>query len=217
MYEEAIVNDQPGTGVAGVVARVFLYGAVVAASALLLGLEGAPNSAGDLYSDYGHTERFQDLFLLLSIACFVIVAAISPPDRSLALLFAGMATMALIREADYFLDKVFDGLWQVLVTVTLAATVAAVWRWRGGFRDAVRRFTAQPAFGLLLSGFLVVFVFSRLYGEDSKWLRMMADSYERSVKNFAEEGVELLGYTLIMLAAMEFLYVSWRHVRGGRS
>ncbi len=211
------MNDQSGTGLGGVVARVFLYGTMVALSAFALGLEGPPNRTGDLYTDYGLTERFQDLALVLSIACFVVVAVLRAQDRGLALLFAGMAATALVREWDFALDKVFDGLWQLCATVTLAATVAAVWRWRAGFHDAVRRFTAQPAFGLMLSGFLVVFVFSRLYGEDSKWLRIMADSYERSVKNFAEEGVELLGYTLIMLAAMEFLYVSWRHLRSGKS
>lgn len=211
------MTDQSGTGMSGIITRVVLYGAIVALAALALELEGAPNSAGDLYSDYGLTERFQDLELLICIACFAMVAVIRPPERALALLFAGMATTALIREADYVLDKVFDGLWQVLVTVTLAATIAAVLRFRAGFHEAVRRFTAQPAFGLMLSGFLVVFVFSRLYGEDSTWLRIMADAYERSVKNFAEEGVELLGYTLIMLAAMEFLYFSWRRARSGRS
>lgn len=211
------MTDQPGTGMTGVMVRVFLYGVVVALAALALDIEAPSNIAGDLYTDYGYTERFQDLALLLSIACFAAVAVIRPSDRALALLFAGLATSALIRESDYLLDDVFDGLWQLLVTVTLATTIAAVWRWRAGFREAVRRFTGQPAFGLMLSGFLVVFVFSRLYGEDSKWHRIMADAYERSVKNFAEEGVELLGYTLIMLAAVEFLYISWRRVRGGRS
>lgn len=211
------MTDQSGTSISGVITRMVLYGTIVALAALALEVEGTPNSAGDLYTDYGYTERFQDLALLVAIACFAVVAVIRPPDRGLALLFTGMAATALIREADYALDQVFDGLWQVLVTVTLAGTIAAVLRFRAGFHEAVRRFTAQPAFGLMLSGFLVVFVFSRLYGEDSKWHRMMGDAYERSVKNFAEEGVELLGYALIMLAAMEFLYLSWRRVRNGRS
>lgn len=211
------MSDQAGTGMAGVIARVFLHGAVVAFAALALGLEGPPNAGGDLYTDYGRTERFQDLALVLSIACFACVAAVSPSERGLALLFAGMAATALIREADYLLDKAFDGLWQLLATVTLAATIAAVVRLRAGFHDAVRRFTAQPAFGLMLSGFLVVFVFSRLYGMESYWLHIMNDTYQRSVKNYAEEGVELLGYTLLMLAAAEYLCFSWRRARSGRS
>lgn len=211
------MTEQSGTGLTGIIVRVFLYGAIVALAALALGTEGPANGDGDMYTDYGHTERFQDLALILTVLCFGWTAAINPADRGPALLLAGMAAAALIRESDYFLDTVFDGFWQLLVALVLAATTALVLRFRAGFQDAVRRMTAQPAFGLMLSGFLVIFVFSRLYGEESKWLRIMTDSYERSVKNFAEEGVELLGYTLILLAALDLLYVSWRRVRNGRS
>jgi len=206
-----------GSGPVGVAVRVLIHGTVVALAALALGLEGPPNADGDLYSDFGLAERWQDLALLLTIVCFSSAAVINPPDRGLALFCAGLAATALIRESDYLLDMVFDGLWQVLATVMIAATLAAAWRFRDGFSEAVRRWTAQPAFGQVLSGFVTVFVFSRLYGEDSKWTRVMGDFYQRSVKNFAEEGVELLGYTLILLAAGEILFHSWQSARAGRS
>lgn len=211
------MTGQSGTGPAGVMARVFLHGAVVALAALVLGLEGPPNADGDLYSDFGYAERFQDLALVLIIVCFGWTAVIDPPDRGLALVCAGLAGTALIRESDYLFDMAFDGLWQMLAGVMLAATLATALRFRAQLREAIRHWTAQPAFGLMLSGFLTVFVFSRLYGQDSKWARIMTDSYERSVKNFAEEGVELLGYTLILLGALEILIASLRQTRTDRA
>jgi hypothetical protein len=58
--------------------------------------------------------------------------------------------------------------------------------------------------GLLLAGFLITFIFSRLFGKTSFWQTLMGERYFRSVKNAAEECIELLGYGLLLAAAAEF-------------
>ncbi|MCG7587258.1 hypothetical protein MHN01_16625, partial [Photobacterium sp. OFAV2-7] len=48
---------------------------------------------------------------------------------------------------------------------------------------------------------LTLFVFARIYGMGDLWQGAMQENYLRSVKNLAEEGVELLAYSLIVFAA----------------
>lgn len=209
-------NDAHVIGMKGICARILAYGAVLAGAGLGLALEQPIGGKADLYTDYGLTERLQDLALLGSIACFALIAWLRPAERPLALLLAGLCLAALVREWDYFLDRISDSLWQALVTVVLALTAAWVWRLRAGFRAALRRFTGQPAFGLLLSGFLVVVVFSRLYGTDSLWQTLLHEHYSRSVKNLAQEGVELLGYGLMLCAALDYLWSGLSSARASR-
>ena len=52
----------------------------------------------------------------------------------------------------------------------------------------------------------MVLAFSRLFGRGSFWEAVMGDSYMRLVKNIAEEGTELMGYALLVIAAVEFLW-----------
>lgn len=200
------MNPRQTPGVGGAVLRAVIYGALLAAAALALGLEQPVAGRLHHYSDYGLTERLQDLALHLNIACFGLVAAISRRERPLAILFAGLCLAAQIREWDFFLDDVWGPLWNVLVALVLAVTTALAWRLRAGFTAAVHRFTGQPAFGLVLAGFLVVGVFARLFGTGDLWHHLLGEGYARSAKNLAQEGAELLGYTLVLCAALEYLW-----------
>lgn len=58
----------------------------------------------------------------------------------------------------------------------------------------------------MASGFLVVLVFSRLFGIHALWQHLMLGDYNRVVKNMAEEGTELLGYGLCWLASVRYLW-----------
>lgn len=209
-------NNASTIGMNGICARVVAYGAVLAGAALGLGLEQPLGDRADLYTDYGLTERLQDLALMAAFACFALVAWLRPAERPLAILLAGLCLAALVREWDFFLDGIADSLWQVLVTIVLALTAAWLWRLRAGFRAALQRFTGQPAFGLMLAGFLVVMVFSRLYGTDSLWQTLLHEHYSRSVKNLAQEGVELLGYALMLCAALDYLWSALSSARASR-
>jgi len=59
---------------------------------------------------------------------------------------------------------------------------------------------------VMASGFLVVLVFSRLFGVHALWQHLMLGDYNRVVKNMAEEGTELLGYSLCWLASVRYLW-----------
>jgi hypothetical protein len=73
-------------------------------------------------------------------------------------------------------------------------------------KPSLIEFSHLASAGIFLSGFLVIMAFSRLIGRGSFWEAVMGDGYMRVVKNIAEEGTELMGYTLLLISAVEFLW-----------
>lgn len=56
---------------------------------------------------------------------------------------------------------------------------------------------------LLITGVMLLLVFSRLFGMGSFWHNIMGADYVREVKIIAEEGTELLAYCLIAFASVK--------------
>ena len=56
-----------------------------------------------------------------------------------------------------------------------------------------------------MSGFLVTYIFSRLFGRSSFWRLLYHDESYRLAKAAAEEGLELLGNAIMLIGAVEFL------------
>jgi hypothetical protein len=186
-------------------ARCFFYILAVAATTQLIVYETVPGHVDDLYNEWSLTEWYEMFFIVLALCVVLRVGALVRTRKPLAMVFSGVLLMALIREADMFLDVyVFDGSWQLLATVTACATIGLIWHRRYALGSAVQDFVSQPAFGIMLSGFLIVFVFARLFGRHQFWLDLMWGQYLRSVKNVAEEGPELVGYLLILISTVEW-------------
>jgi len=130
---------------------------------------------------------------------------------SLSVLLAGMALIALIRELDYFFDNyVFDGAWQTIVFLVALTTGFFVIKFRQGLKSSVQEFTSKASFGYMTSAFVVLFIFSRIIGKKVLWKAVMGENYLRVVKSFVEESTELFGYTLLLIAAIEFYRESKR-------
>ena len=153
----------------------------------------------------------------LLILCTVLVAAAAARRRDgragYALVASFFACMA-IRECDNFFDKLlFHGAWfPFVLAVAAAAIVAAVLHWKqthAGMAAIVR----DTYFGLLSAGLSVILVFSRILGHKSIWITIYrdicgeekAEALSRAMKNLAEEGTELFGYTLLAFWAVALL------------
>ncbi len=137
---------------------------------------------------------------LLAVSSLWRIPHYNPVGTLLAFLLAG----AMVREMDYFLDRwLFDGGWQVLLTGLLVSTTIVLWPRRHMLRQRLGDVTQTVGFGMMFSGFAVVMGFSRLFGRDSFWREVMAGGYNRSVKNLAEESVELLGYAILTIGVVE--------------
>lgn len=64
----------------------------------------------------------------------------------------------------------------------------------------------HPSDGMLSAGLLTVLLFARLMGMGTLWHTLLADEFIRTVKNAVEEGTELFGYTLCLLATLSYFH-----------
>jgi len=200
--------------VASLLARTAVYMLIMAGMAHLVMLEGYSERTSAEYSERSLTEWLQIVSALVSGICFLVVAWLNRALRPVAVMLAALTCTMFIREADFFLDaRVFDGAWQVLVTLVFVAMGIYLWRQPDSIADSVRSYSQQPSSGILLSGILVTFVYSRLFGHGEFWQAVMGDGYQRVVKNIAEEGTEMAGYCLFVIAALELVFVSLSRVR----
>lgn len=198
-------------------ARAFIYALLTGGIVYLIMFEGYRLGTQSVYGEQSLTEWLEVACALISGVCFLLVARFDRVLRPAVVMLVALSAMMCIREADFLLDvHVFDGAWQLFVTAVLIGVSLYLWRQPESVSGSIRAYAQQPSAGVLLSGFLVLFVFSRLFGRESFWQGVMGERYQRVVKNIAEEGTEIMGYGLIMIAAIELLYVSLRH-RGHQS
>lgn len=163
------------------------------------------------FSERGFTELAQTGLLALStlLLCYVRLGLRELPQVSLLLL--AFVASSLVREQDIWLDAhVFDGAWQLLVTLIILPSLYAVIRQRRAFAAQFASYANSLSFGLFAAGFLTTYVFSRLYGRQDFWRAVLQEHYLRDFKNAAEEVVELFGYALILIAMIELLLLARR-------
>ena len=187
--------------------RSLLYLLFVVGVVQVFSMEGYSQLTQSDYSEHSATEKMHDAFAFLSSMIFVIAASLSKSLRPAAVMVATLVGMMLIRELDALLDEnLFDGGWQTLVCILMAGTTVYLIKQPYPVKPSLIEFSHLASAGIFLSGFLVIMAFSRLIGRGSFWEAVMGDGYMRVVKNIAEEGTELMGYTLLLISAVEFLW-----------
>lgn len=112
--------------------------------------------------------------------------------------------LSFIREFNFL---AFNWLYPALVV--LAILVWLVVRDFKKIKEATIKFFSVPASTWFFSGFLVTYIFSRLFGRSNFWKLMYHDESYRLAKAATEEGIELLGNTLMLIGAVEFALYYW--------
>ncbi|QTP54076.1 hypothetical protein HNO51_04905 [Billgrantia sulfidoxydans] len=167
------------------------------------------------FAELGFTELCQSAVLSAS-ALLLWTPSVRRELPTVSLLMLALIVASLIREQDYYLDRhLFDGAWQTLVTlVLLPCLTLALWR-RRRFLDEFVAYGNSFSFGLFAAGFLVTYVFSRLYGRSAMWMAILEEHYLRTFKEAAEEITELLGYSLLLIAVIELVLLTrrWQQAR----
>lgn len=198
--------------------RCLAYFFLVAGVAFLPTLDlGRPNPLhqDQLFTETSFVELGQLTLLLLS-AIVGTSLSLGARGRALGALLAAMLSAALVRELDYFLDKwFFDGAWQVVMSVLLVVSWWVIWPQRRELSRQLQLLSSHLSFGLMFAGASIVIGFSRLFGRGEFWERLMGSDFDRSVKNLAEESIELLGYTLLSIGVVECVLAFRRRI--GRS
>ncbi len=204
-------GQDPGPGFAssnmgGMALRFSAYFFVIAGMAFLPTFDlGRPNPLhqNQLFTETSYVELGQ-LTLLLFSAMVAASLWVGTKARALGAFLAAMLIAALVRELDYFLDKwFFDGAWQVLMSVFLATSLWVIWPRRKELGSQLRMLSGHLSFGVMFAGASIVLGFSRLFGRGAFWEQLMGPNFDRSVKNMAEESIELLGYTLLAIGVVE--------------
>ena len=113
----------------------------------------------------------------------------------------------MVREWEDYVHSWHESLATLSDILTVFILAAALWhlcRNRQAFVFGATRLFNSVAAGYFLSGTLILFVFSRLYGTKGLWKALMEDGYMRTVKNASEETIETLGFVWILIGAVEF-------------
>lgn len=193
---------------AALMIRSLLYLLFIAGVANIFAMEGYTLLTESSYGESSATELMHDTFAFVTCALFLLAAYFSRSLRPAAVVVATLSGMMLIREFDAFLDaNVFDGAWQTLVCIALFASTVYLIKQPEPVKPSLIEYSKLSSAGIYLSGILVVLVFSRLFGRGSFWEAVMGDGYMRVVKNIVEEGTELIGHALLVIAAVEFLWL----------
>ncbi len=182
-----------------IIVRVLIY------SLLMFGIaEGifydAGHPLGDSYfGEITFTEIGQEIILFALFVFFLLLSfkwlEIKPVAQILSLFFL----MSFIREFNFLIDK-----WIYPVLVVLVVLIWVIVRNFKKIKDSTIAFFSVPASAWFLSGFLTTYVFSRLMGRSKFWRLMYEGENYRLAKAATEEGIELLGNTLMLIAALEF-------------
>ncbi|WP_370606249.1 hypothetical protein [Pantoea ananatis] len=152
------------------------------------------------------TETAQELLLFSLAALFFIAARHRPAQRGGLTLIAGFYSCMLIRELDFFFDLIRHGSWVWFALAIALGSLAVAMRTPKQTLSALADLLRHNRWPVMAAGLMIVLVFSRLFGMNTLWAHLMPDHYNRGVKNMAEEGVELLGYSLCWLAGLRYLW-----------
>ncbi len=158
-------------------------------------------------SEYSPVEIIQLLILVICGTLLAWTARHCPPQRPVAILFAGTALIFLLRELDYFLDTyVADNFWQVMMAVVSALIIVYCYRQWRRLRIAWFRVWPSPGLALYFAGAVVVFVGATFIGHEPFWHAVQGGHYQRIVKLAVEEMIEFIGYALWLVGSVEYSY-----------
>ncbi len=186
------------------IGRIVIFSGYLLALSLIF-LHDAQPQPGQKFNESSLTEYFQEGSFFLVVLLFLFNVLERKTTSALSILIGGFFLMALIREFDAVLDSyVFDGAWQTLAFTVLALVAYSIFRNKSSLGQTIPGYMRSYPFGMMIAGMMVTFVYSRLFGESIMWQTVMEESYIRSVKNAAEESIELLGDSLILFSAIEY-------------
>ncbi len=180
--------------------RVVVYALLIFGIAEGIFFDAAHPLEDGYFGEITFTEIGQE-FILFILFCFYMVLGfkwreIQPVSNLVSLFFL----MSFIREFNFLVDK-----WIFPVLVVFAFFFWLFIRDFKKIKAAAIRFFSVPASSWLLSGFLATYIFSRLMGRTKFWQLLYHDESYRLAKAATEEGIELMGNTIMLIGAIEFL------------
>jgi len=180
--------------------RVIVYSLLMFGIAQGIFYDAANPIGASYFSENTFTEIAQEIILFILFLVYLILGfkwrKIQPISNIVSLFFL----ISFIREFNFLaLNWIYPAL------IVLAILGWLVVRDFKKIKAATIKFFSVPASSWFFSGFLVTYIFSRLLGRSKLWKLMYNDESYRLAKAATEEGIELLGDTLMLIGAIEFV------------
>jgi hypothetical protein len=188
--------------------RYLIYAALVYATAEFMKWNAGLDHSEAKFSEYSYVEYAQSFLLLLSglISFKFYISKQNPVYKNIFLLIFGLSAITLIREQDiYFEEFIGKGIWPIPVFIIICIIGYKAFSAGKQIWDELALYVKTKSYAFFCFGTLTIFVFSRLFGRTKFWEAIMEDKYFRSVKNAAEECVELYGYLFFFISVIELV------------
>jgi hypothetical protein len=199
----------PKYGFLLVLLRAVCYAAVMG----LILLAFASDAVNQAVKEDSVTEIAQAVFLLASGVLSLLIFKNYKVANAMGFVLGIFYLVLFTREQDAFLEThLFDKAWQAIVLILLIPLGVFLWRNFKLFAFQVYAMRNSLAIGVLTVGFIIVQLYSRLYGKGKLWEALMGeDTYMRRVKDASEESIELLGYAIMFVGTVE-LFIHARNL-----
>jgi hypothetical protein len=188
--------------------RLLVYALILLGVAEGIYFDAAHPMEEGYFGELTFTEIGQELILFLMFIFFLTISRKWMEIKTIALLASLFFLASFIREFNFLVKH-----WIYLVLPVLALAAWILYRDRKKFSQSLQSFFRVPASGLLVSGLLITYLFSRLFGRSKFWRLLYHDESYRLAKAATEEGLELLGNSLMLIAAFEFFLYYWFEVK----
>ncbi len=193
--------------------RISAYAVLVAGITILMHQGAHWEHELSFYGENGLIEWVQVLLLVVSIAVLWRSGVLDKDRRAVLVAMIFLLTATIAREWDKIIDESMGRhVWKLISGLLIAAAAGVAFRKKRAFYLSALHLTRQPSFGIMLTGGLIVLVFSRLFGAGDFWRELLDDRrIANEAKRVVEECTELMGYLFIMIGTFEFLHET--HIR----
>lgn len=190
------------------IARYLVYAVLVYLVAEFLRWTAASDDSEAKFPEQSLVEYVQSFLLVVSglLCLWFFLSKNRYPHRHIFMLIAALSGMALIREQDmHFETFVGDKTWPIPVFAILLLVLWKVFQIRKELLPEIVSYMKTKSYAFFTFATITLFIFARLFGRTVFWETVMEDQYFRSVKNVAEESLELYGYLFFLFAVIELI------------
>jgi hypothetical protein len=180
--------------------RIFCYSLIMIALNLIYSHDATYITSTGKFGENSWTEIVQEVVLFMAGVVFIIISRKNQELNVISNLIAIFFFIAFIREFNNQIP-----FWFYLEIPLILVFAWLLFHNRQRIIVSAEAFIMNPVIAWFITGFLVTFVFSRFFGRTVFWKTILEGDYNRWAKNAAEEGIELLGYTLFLFSAVELL------------
>ena len=155
-------------------------------------------------SEYSLTEIMQEVFLLIDIILYVIVAYKNKILKEASILAGCFTACMFVRELDFLFDFLARNSWKIIVTAIVIYSISATFL-KKGLKVTflfLANFTKHNGFNEIFHGMLMVLILSRFIGMNKLWSFGNVSNNDLYIyKRFIEKTLELCGYCLYTIGS----------------